>query len=158
MLLWETSDQTEESRTRSGENPGSMLFSRTIQDLVSLAPQSISPLRCAFSLPAASKRLTRRSFLLPSVRRTIADILRSGPLVVAVHMPSSTSWQKMGVLASLLRFAVDGASATDEQNPRDNFCRRYGHQTTFIDDKLYIDGGFVNFDTFRNDHKSYPSR
>ncbi|KAK4243275.1 hypothetical protein C7999DRAFT_18358 [Corynascus novoguineensis] len=44
-----------------------------------------------------------------------------------------------------------------EQNPRDNFCRRYGHQTTVIDDKLYIDGGYVNFDTFPTDNKTYPN-
>ncbi len=65
--------------------------------------------------------------------------------------------RKMGVWALLLRFAVHGTYAA-MQNPRDNFCRRYGHQTTFIDDKLYIDGGFVNFDTFPSDHKSYPSK
>jgi hypothetical protein len=44
------------------------------------------------------------------------------------------------------------------QNPRDNFCRRYGHQATVIDDKLYIDGGFVNFDTFAQDHTDFPSK
>lgn len=45
-----------------------------------------------------------------------------------------------------------------EQNPRDNFCRRHGHQTTVIDDKLYIDGGYVNFDTFPTDNQTYPSK
>jgi hypothetical protein len=62
----------------------------------------------------------------------------------------------MAVLASLLLFAVHRAST--DQNPRDDFCRRYGHQTTVIDNKLYIDGGFVNFELFGKDHKSYPSR
>lgn len=63
---------------------------------------------------------------------------------------------KIAILASLLRFAVHRANA--DQTPRDDFCRRYGHQTTVIDDKLYIDGGWVNFGSFRQDHKSYPSR
>jgi len=28
-------------------------------------------------------------------------------------------------------------------NPLTNFCRRYGHQTAVIDNKLYIDGGWL---------------
>jgi hypothetical protein len=42
------------------------------------------------------------------------------------------------VLAVLFLLAVDPSSA---QTPKDNFCRRFAHQTTVIDDKLYIDGG-----------------
>ncbi|KAH7139937.1 hypothetical protein B0J13DRAFT_596864 [Dactylonectria estremocensis] len=38
------------------------------------------------------------------------------------------------------------------KNPRDDFCRRFAHQTTVIDDKLYIDGGWVNFQGFQEDH------
>lgn len=30
-------------------------------------------------------------------------------------------------------------------DPITNFCRRFSHQTTVIDDRLYIDGGFVNY-------------
>lgn len=43
------------------------------------------------------------------------------------------------------------------QNPRDDFCRRYGHQSTVINDKLYIDGGWVNYNTFAQDHTDYSS-
>ncbi|KAK4119436.1 hypothetical protein N657DRAFT_581594 [Parathielavia appendiculata] len=77
----------------------------------------------------------------------------------------------MGVLASLLLLgrcglgfvlpAVHRASGAEyqfrSQNPRDNFCRRHGHQTVVIDDKLYIDGGFVNFDTFPSDHQTHSN-
>jgi hypothetical protein len=59
------------------------------------------------------------------------------------------------VLAVLFLLAVDPSSA---QTPKDNFCRRFAHQTTVIDDKLYIDGGWVNFDSFQRDHKDYSSK
>ncbi|KAK4031684.1 hypothetical protein C8A01DRAFT_21140 [Parachaetomium inaequale] len=65
--------------------------------------------------------------------------------------------RKIGVLAPVLCLAVHRATADVPQNPRDNFCRRIGHQTTFIDDKLYIDSSFVNFDTFPTDNKTYPN-
>jgi hypothetical protein len=61
------------------------------------------------------------------------------------------------LLAFALLFVAEGVSAAAKQNPKDDFCRRYGHQTTVIDDKLYIDGGFVDFATFSTDHKDYPS-
>ncbi|KAL8416379.1 hypothetical protein RB596_006799 [Gaeumannomyces avenae] len=32
-----------------------------------------------------------------------------------------------------------------QQDPVKNFCRRFAHQTTIVDRKLYIDGGFVNW-------------
>ena len=30
------------------------------------------------------------------------------------------------------------------QDPILDFCRRYGHQTSLINRKIYIDGGYVN--------------
>ncbi|KAK1750750.1 autophagy-related protein 3 [Echria macrotheca] len=38
-------------------------------------------------------------------------------------------------------------------DPVKNFCRRFGHQTAVIDRKLYIDGGFVNY----NPLSQYPT-
>ncbi|CAH0059684.1 unnamed protein product [Clonostachys solani] len=49
---------------------------------------------------------------------------------------------------------IDWAVAS---NPKENFCRRYAHQTTVIDDKLYIDGGWVNFDNFPQKQQDYPN-
>ncbi|KAF8860177.1 hypothetical protein BDZ45DRAFT_545669, partial [Acephala macrosclerotiorum] len=54
-----------------------------------------------------------------------------------------------------LLIVIQGSYAL--QNPLNNFCRRYGHQTTVIDDKLYIDGGWVNYDTFAQDHTDYEN-
>ncbi|KAK2616987.1 hypothetical protein QQS21_000076 [Conoideocrella luteorostrata] len=63
--------------------------------------------------------------------------------------------RKQPLLALLLLFIIHLVSA---QNPRDNFCRRFGHQTTVIDDKLYIDGGWVNFDDFQQSHEDIPNK
>ncbi|KAI3581889.1 hypothetical protein IWW34DRAFT_802708 [Fusarium oxysporum f. sp. albedinis] len=43
------------------------------------------------------------------------------------------------------------------KNPKDDFCRRFAHQTTVIDDKLYIDGGWVDFDDFQQTHENYSN-
>lgn len=32
-----------------------------------------------------------------------------------------------------------------QRDPVKNFCRRFGHQTTIVDRKLYLNGGFVNW-------------
>lgn len=48
------------------------------------------------------------------------------------------------------------ASATAQQDPVNNFCRRFGHQTAVVDNKLFIDGGFVNFN-FIEDPSNYTS-
>jgi hypothetical protein len=32
-----------------------------------------------------------------------------------------------------------------QKDPLNDFCRRFGHQTTVVDSKLYIDGGAVNW-------------
>ncbi|KAH7483915.1 hypothetical protein FOMA001_g7353 [Fusarium oxysporum f. sp. matthiolae] len=56
------------------------------------------------------------------------------------------------ILALLL--TVNWATA---KNPKDDFCRRFAHQTTVIDDKLYIDGGWVDFDDFQQTHENYSN-
>jgi hypothetical protein len=58
---------------------------------------------------------------------------------------------------ALLALSLGTRTVTAVQDPKNSFCRRYGHQSTVIDDKLYIDGGWVNFDTFKTDHKDTPS-
>jgi len=42
-----------------------------------------------------------------------------------------------------LCFFVSSILAQAPENPLTDFCRRYGQQTTVIDDRLYIDGGWV---------------
>jgi hypothetical protein len=71
----------------------------------------------------------------------------------AINMIVSHHSKKLALLALSLVARI----VTANQDPKNNFCRRYGHQSTVVDDKLYIDGGWVNYDTFKLDHKSYPS-
>ncbi|KAK4123424.1 hypothetical protein N657DRAFT_463263 [Parathielavia appendiculata] len=59
-------------------------------------------------------------------------------------LPLCISW-----LIFLLAF-VNRSSAMD---PVENFCRRFGHQTAVIDRRLYIDGGFINY----NPLSQYPT-
>lgn len=70
--------------------------------------------------------------------------------------PAQVRPLKRGLAALGLLFLAEGARAA-QQNPLDNFCRRHGHQTTVIDDKLYIDGGYVDFTSYPSDPRDYPS-
>ncbi|KAH7459073.1 hypothetical protein FOMA001_g20310 [Fusarium oxysporum f. sp. matthiolae] len=65
------------------------------------------------------------------------------------------SWlgsRNRALLALLLLCAVHWVTA---DNPKDHFCRRYAHQATVIDDKLYIDGGWVNYKDFPKTNQDY---
>ncbi|KAF6820519.1 cell wall anchored protein [Colletotrichum sojae] len=63
----------------------------------------------------------------------------------------STSMLLISVLSLL------AASVTAQQDPVNNFCRRFGHQTAVVDNKLFIDGGFVNYN-FVEDPSNYTNR
>ncbi|PVH92279.1 hypothetical protein DM02DRAFT_700347 [Periconia macrospinosa] len=80
------------------------------------------------------------------------SIIRPLPAVEGFLTPRSNGKKTAAVLLWLVSHLAGAI-----QNPRDNFCRRYAHQTTVIDDKLYIDGGYVNFDSFPTDHLDVPS-
>ncbi|KAK8056522.1 hypothetical protein PG993_001749 [Apiospora rasikravindrae] len=57
----------------------------------------------------------------------------------------------------LLVFVVSGPIATThaERDPVTGFCRRFGHQATVIDRKLYIDGGSITYDPLTSDPTNY---
>ncbi|KAK4445497.1 kelch domain-protein 3 [Podospora aff. communis PSN243] len=42
-------------------------------------------------------------------------------------------------------------------DPLRDFCRRWGHQTAVVDNKLYIDGGWANWKPFNNESSDYPN-
>ncbi len=44
-----------------------------------------------------------------------------------------------------------------QKDPLNDFCRRFGHQTTVIDQKLYIDGGQVNWNPISQNDQNYTS-
>lgn len=44
-----------------------------------------------------------------------------------------------------------------QKDPVKDFCRRFGHQTAVIDRKLYIDGGFVDWNPISQNRNNYTS-
>ncbi|ORY69535.1 uncharacterized protein BCR38DRAFT_332031 [Pseudomassariella vexata] len=48
-------------------------------------------------------------------------------------------------------------TATGEKDQVTNFCRRFGHSTALIDRKLYIDGGFINYDPLPSNPTNYTN-
>ncbi|KAJ3528892.1 hypothetical protein NM208_g10000 [Fusarium decemcellulare] len=87
--------------------------------------------------------------------KTTAE-LPIGPALTASRPQSWPGNPKPPLLVTLLLllFAANWVAA---KNPKDNFCRRFAHQTTVIDDKLYIDGGWVNYDDFQQTHANYSN-
>jgi len=45
-----------------------------------------------------------------------------------------------------------------QKDPLNDFCRRFGHQTAVIDQKLYIDGGQVDWNPIAQNNQNYTSR
>src|SRR5436305_5312294 len=72
-------------------------------------------------------------------RSTIAmgDILRASPVSLAM---AGFNARCSSLLLALLMLS---ALAQPPADPLRDFCRRYGHQTTVMDGKLYIDGGWL---------------
>jgi hypothetical protein len=44
-----------------------------------------------------------------------------------------------------------------QKDPLKDFCRRFGHQTAVVDDRLYIDGGFINYRPLEQNPLNYSS-
>lgn len=63
-------------------------------------------------------------------------------------MTSSSLWY----LAILALFVP---RSWQQRDPVQNFCRRFGHQSTVIDDKLYLDGGLVNWNPISTNPQNY---
>ncbi|EKJ70717.1 hypothetical protein NXS19_011706 [Fusarium pseudograminearum] len=57
--------------------------------------------------------------------------------------PASQSRQNLMVLSLLLCFVH---FTVQQRDPISNFCRRWGHHSAVVDEKLYIGGGLVTYD------------
>lgn len=77
---------------------------------------------------------------------------------VAIHMQYLLSSQRPAVYCFLLLLAATHVAAALGQDPVNNFCRRYSHQSTVIDDRLYIDGGYINYGDFPGNPNASPSK
>ncbi|KAK5655803.1 hypothetical protein OQA88_5341 [Cercophora sp. LCS_1] len=42
-------------------------------------------------------------------------------------------------------------------DPLRDFCRRWGHQTAVVDNRLYVDGGWVNWKPFNEESNNFPN-
>lgn len=60
-------------------------------------------------------------------------------------------------LLTLLGLSLLTAPTAAQQDPVADFCRRFGHQTAVVDDKLFIDGGLVNWNPFSSFPSNYTS-
>jgi hypothetical protein len=49
-------------------------------------------------------------------------------------------------------------SSSQQKDPLKNFCRIFGHQTTVVDRKLYVDGGLVNWAPLSASSLNYSSK
>ncbi|KAF7554856.1 hypothetical protein G7Z17_g2617 [Cylindrodendrum hubeiense] len=68
------------------------------------------------------------------------------------NVPHWLGSQRQTLFSLLLLLAINRVAA---DNPKEDFCRRFSHQSTVIDDKLYIDGGWVNYEDFPQSHETH---
>jgi hypothetical protein len=61
-------------------------------------------------------------------------------------------WGQIQALFLLFLFLALKSVLAVSQEPQSDFCRRFSHQSTVIDDRLYIEGGYVNY---KKDDKAY---
>lgn len=82
----------------------------------------------------------------PPLRRRCLPHVSRVNLVLTLHLP---------ILILLSCLAKESSAQLD---PIKNFCRRFGHQTALIDRKLYIDGGFLNYNPLSQYPTNYTSK
>jgi hypothetical protein len=63
-----------------------------------------------------------------------------------------------GAMSKLLTVLVlFVASSWQQKDPLSDFCRRFAHQTTVVDQKLFIDGGQVDWNPISQNDQNYTS-
>jgi hypothetical protein len=60
----------------------------------------------------------------------------------------------MAKLVSLLLFAQ---LSLQQKDPLNDFCRRFGHQSAVVDNKLWLDGGLVDWNPISQNPQNYSS-
>ncbi|KAF2468798.1 uncharacterized protein BDR25DRAFT_264696 [Lindgomyces ingoldianus] len=64
------------------------------------------------------------------------------------------SWLSFGLIVAL----STGVLSQQSKDPLKDFCRKFGHQTAIVDDKLYIDGGIVNWGPLNQNSLNYSNK
>ncbi|KAG7118051.1 Kelch repeat-containing protein like [Verticillium longisporum] len=88
------------------------------------------------SLPTAGHAPSPSSRTNPSGRHALASSSSQRCAASAIRTSSL-------VLSFLLLLFVQPSA--QQRDPVSDFCRRFGHQTAVVDDKLFIDGGILNW-------------
>lgn len=70
--------------------------------------------------------------------------------------PRSFSLLAYSHVLCILLFLVQ--SSWQQKDPLNDFCRRFGQQSTVIDDKLYLDGGLVDWNPISQNPANYSSK
>lgn len=61
-------------------------------------------------------------------------------------------------LVALVILGFYVAVSVQQRDPISNFCRRWGHQTAVVDNKLYIDGGLLTYNPAPRTPENFSSR
>jgi hypothetical protein len=80
-----------------------------------------------------------------------------GDIVVALRRKTLTLVMALEMAKLLGVFLLLVQVSLQQKNPITDFCRRFGHQTAVIDQKLYIDGGMVDWKPISQNPANYSS-
>ncbi|KAF4976207.1 hypothetical protein FZEAL_7099 [Fusarium zealandicum] len=70
---------------------------------------------------------------------------------------SSPAGQFRERLVGLVLLALYVNLAVQQRDPLSNFCRRWGHQSAVVDDKLYIGGGLITYNSGSGTPENYSN-
>jgi len=142
-LLWSSFERTRHWRLpRSIDDPKRMchVIVRLASDGFYMPAEMKLSATDAVPLPSSAPSTARtpgHSSKLPRPSRLDSTLLAISPLLLLLLLPETCSAQP---------------------DPVKSFCRRFGHQTAVIDRKLYIDGGFINYNPLSQYPTNYSSQ
>jgi len=89
----------------------------------------------------------------------IVSSLLYGVRSLSIHtVVAPVVWLDMHSFLAQFSLLVLFAELSSQKDPVNDICRRFGHQSAVIDRKLYIDGGFVNWNTIAANPLNYTSK
>ena len=71
---------------------------------------------------------------------------------------STMALSRLGFGLTILAVLINIQVSHSQQDPLNDFCRRFGHQTAIVDQKLYIDGGLLNWNPMSQNPLNYTSK
>ncbi|KAL2073942.1 hypothetical protein VTL71DRAFT_11268 [Oculimacula yallundae] len=83
------------------------------------------------------------------------DLILGGPRSDSARFGLETWADKMREILVCLLLLV--CLSSQQKDPAKDFCRRFGHQTAVVDQRLYIDGGLVNWNPISQNRNNYTN-